>query len=116
MSEDEYERLADDTLNKLADYLDSFPDRFNCDKEFDVVSSMGVVTAKISDKTGIYVINKQAPNRQIWLSSPVSGPKRFDLVGKKWICARESMSLDALLNDEFRKIFNTEKIDFSKHL
>ena len=24
------------------------------------------------------MINKQTPNRQIWLSSPVSGPKRYD--------------------------------------
>ncbi len=30
--------------------------------------------------SGTYVLNKQPPNRQIWLSSPVSGPKRFDYV------------------------------------
>lgn len=29
---------------------------------------------------GIYVLNKQPPNRQIWLSSPISGPKRYDYV------------------------------------
>lgn len=29
---------------------------------------------------GTYVINKQPPNKQIWLSSPISGPKRFDYV------------------------------------
>ena len=28
------------------------------------------------------MLNKQPPNRQIWLSSPVSGPKRFDWVEK----------------------------------
>jgi frataxin len=27
---------------------------------------------------GTYVLNKQPPNKQIWLSSPISGPKRFD--------------------------------------
>ena len=26
------------------------------------------------------MINKQPPNKQIWLSSPVSGPKRYDYV------------------------------------
>jgi frataxin len=26
------------------------------------------------------VINKQPPNKQIWLSSPISGPKRYDFV------------------------------------
>lgn len=35
---------------------------------------------------GTYVINKQPPNRQIWLSSPVSGPKRYD-----WVVTGESM-------------------------
>lgn len=29
---------------------------------------------------GTYVINKQPPNKQIWLSSPISGPKRYDYV------------------------------------
>lgn len=29
---------------------------------------------------GSYVLNKQPPNKQIWLSSPITGPKRFDFV------------------------------------
>uniref|UniRef100_A0A0R3RFK9 ferroxidase n=1 Tax=Elaeophora elaphi TaxID=1147741 RepID=A0A0R3RFK9_9BILA len=115
LSDDEYEKLANETLDKLADYLDSFPDKFSCDGEYDVNSSMGVITAKISQETGTYVINKQTPNRQIWLSSPLSGPKRFDLVDKKWISTRDNVSLDTLLNNEFRKIFQSEKIDFSEY-
>ena len=35
--------------------------------------------AHISPNVGTYVINKQTPNKQIWLSSPISGPKRYDL-------------------------------------
>lgn len=27
------------------------------------------------------MLNKQPPNKQIWLSSPISGPKRYDYVG-----------------------------------
>ena len=39
---------------------------------------------------GTYVINKQGPSRQIWLSSPISGPKRFDFVGgSTWIYRRD---------------------------
>lgn len=41
--------------------------------------SAGVLTVYIDGK-GTWVINKQPPNRQIWLSSPVSGPRRFDWV------------------------------------
>lgn len=76
---DEYEELAKETLTKLADYLETFPDRFSCDGEYDVNSAMGVVTVKIGLETGTYVINKQTPNQQIWLSSPLSGPKRYFL-------------------------------------
>lgn len=31
----------------------------------------------IQDDRGIFVINKQTPKREIWLSSPVSGPHHF---------------------------------------
>lgn len=35
---------------------------------------------------GTYIINKQPPNKQIWISSPTSGPKRYD-----WVVSGESM-------------------------
>jgi frataxin len=35
---------------------------------------------------GTYILNKQPPNKQIWLSSPITGPKRFD-----WLVQGESM-------------------------
>ena len=47
--------------------------------EADVSLASGVLTAFIPGH-GTYVINKQTPNKQIWLSSPYSGPARFDLV------------------------------------
>lgn len=60
-----------------------------------------------------YVLNKQPPNKQIWLSSPVSGPKRFDwcVVGEgmnskegsgagEWIYLRDGSSLAEILRTE----------------
>jgi frataxin len=44
------------------------------------------MTIELSDK-GSYVLNKQPPNKQIWLSSPISGPKRYD-----WVVTGESMN------------------------
>ncbi len=65
------------------------------------------------DDIGTYVINKQPPNRQIWLSSPSSGPKRYDWViiseGQDqkqdtatgdWIYLRDGSSLSSLLLEE----------------
>lgn len=58
-------------------------------------------------------MNKQPPNKQIWLSSPLSGPKRYDWVvlgesqGEKegtgagnWIYMRDGSTLDEVLLDE----------------
>ena len=42
-----------------------------------------MLTAALGGGLGTYVINKQSPNRQIWLSSPVSGPKRYDFRGDR---------------------------------
>lgn len=59
---------------------------------------------------GTYVLNKQPPNKQIWLSSPVSGPKRYDWVVPEgahetegqWIYLRDGSNLTKLLNEELQ--------------
>ena len=56
------------------------------------------------------MLNKQPPNKQIWLSSPLSGPKRFDwtIQGEgmnykegsgegEWIYIRDGSSLEEIL-------------------
>ena len=50
-----------------------------------------------------YVLNKQAPNKQLWLSSPFSGPQRYeyDLISKQWLNNRTHVNIIDLLNDEF---------------
>lgn len=65
---------------------------------------------------GTYVLNKQPPNKQIWLSSPISGPKRYDWIVEgdymyekqdsrpfangQWIYLRDGSNLTDLLNSE----------------
>lgn len=76
LTELEFEKCAETTLHALTDFFDLLPDRLPTHADFDVSYSMGVLTLHVSPKIGTYVINKQTPNRQIWLSSPLSGPKR----------------------------------------
>lgn len=66
-TENSYHATANMFLEHLAEQVE------NLDVGFveDVVSSDGVVTIKCSGNK-VYVINKQSPNRQIWLSSPFS--------------------------------------------
>uniref|UniRef100_A0A3Q2D6U3 Frataxin n=1 Tax=Cyprinodon variegatus TaxID=28743 RepID=A0A3Q2D6U3_CYPVA len=70
LSEAAYEKLADETLEALADYFEDLADEAFTGPEYDVLFSSGVLTVKVGGGHGTYVINKQTPNRQIWLSSP----------------------------------------------
>jgi frataxin len=81
------------------------------------VPQSGVLTLDLG-RHGTYVINKQPPNKQIWLSSPVryvhwlslavlyrrihSGPKRFnfDSATRQWVDCRSGELLETLLNGE----------------
>ncbi|KAK7912752.1 hypothetical protein WMY93_012963 [Mugilogobius chulae] len=72
----------------------------------------GVLTVKLGPPHGTYVINKQTPNRQIWLSSPSSGPKRYDWTGERWVYAHDGLSLHQLLSSELSSVFGIE-VDLS---
>lgn len=74
--------------------------------DMDVEYSAGVLNV-IMPKQGTYVLNKQPPNKQIWLSSPLSGPKRYDwaMMGggsgtEEWLYLRDGSSLAGLLREE----------------
>jgi frataxin len=57
---------------------------------------------------GIYVINKQTPNKEIWLSSPFSGPKRYSIIGGKWVYPQDGVSLHDLLSQELSRALSTD--------
>jgi frataxin len=77
-----------------------------------------VLTLKLG-KHGTYVINKQPPNQQIWLSSPTrysiwggfltkSGPKRYDYENGEWVYQRDKSSMKALLEKELGRILSQD--------
>ncbi|XP_035292056.1 frataxin, mitochondrial isoform X2 [Anguilla anguilla] len=108
MSEAVYEKLVDETLEALADYFEDLMDLSRTPSDYDVTYSSGVLTVKVGGDHGTYVINKQTPNRQIWLSSPTSGPKRYDWTGERWIYSHDGNCLHELLSREFSAIFNSD--------
>ncbi len=86
----------------------------------------GVINIKLGSR-GTYVINKQPPNQQLWLSSPTSGPKRFDFShpsaeasasasaggsggGGSWFSIKEGQTHEfwSLLRGEFGEIVGEE--------
>ncbi|KAK9970968.1 hypothetical protein ABG768_026870 [Culter alburnus] len=112
LTETDYGKIADETLDALADYFEDLTDENFTGMEYDIVFSSGVLTLKVGSDHGTYVINKQTPNRQIWLSSPTSGPKRYDWTGEQWVYAHDGVTLHSLLSKELSIIFKTN-IDLS---
>ncbi|XP_010280433.1 PREDICTED: frataxin, mitochondrial, partial [Phaethon lepturus] len=112
LDETTYEKLAEETLDSLADFFEDLTDKPFTPEDYDVSLGSGVLTVKLGGDMGTYVINKQTPNRQIWLSSPTSGPKRYDWTGQNWVYSHDRVSLHELLSKEFSTALKT-KLDLS---
>lgn len=68
----------------------------------------GVLTVKFGEPHGTYVINRQTPNKQIWLSSPKSGPKRYDFINGQWTYRHDGKTLHELLDNEIPAIIRNQ--------
>ncbi|KAI5787681.1 hypothetical protein DFH27DRAFT_518235 [Peziza echinospora] len=108
ISTNTYHTLADATLDNLLFSLEELADAGGPPKILDVEYSSGVLNLVLEGK-GTWVINKQPPNKQIWLSSPVSGPRRFDWVDKRDVW-RYGVELGELLKGEISEEVDLEGI------
>lgn len=82
----------------------------------DVELSQGVLTMALGGTHGTYVMNVQTPNRQLWLSSPISGPARYAWHGdaRLWCSSRNQHGLIDLLESELEPIIESSlDFDFS---
>ncbi|XP_071696029.1 frataxin, mitochondrial-like [Rutidosis leptorrhynchoides] len=104
LQEDEFHELADATMYDLLEKIEEYGDSVDTDG-FDIDYGNQVLTVKFGD-LGTYVLNKQTPNRQIWMSSPVSGPSRFDWdqYTKTWIYRRTKAKLLDTLETEIKQL------------
>ncbi|PWW73873.1 Frataxin [Tuber magnatum] len=91
----QYHGIADESLEILYGAFEALAeDRDDVDVDF----NSGVLT--FAHPNGIYAINKQPPIRQIWLSSPVSGPKHYQWDRDDWVSARDGSRMRDLLEEE----------------
>ncbi|PWN35110.1 Frataxin [Meira miltonrushii] len=111
ISEDEYHEVADTCLDSLTDSLEQLVEAYDGPDadDYEAEYSSGVLTLRLGSH-GTYVINKQPPNKQIWFSSPTSGPKRFDYDSEhnEWFMHKdgEEWNFRNILNRELSEIFN----------
>ena len=95
-----FENLAEKTLESLFEAID---DAIGDDADVDFDN--GILTVELEDGRQ-YVINKHAPNQQIWLSSPISGAAHYayDQESKIWLSTRGGDALMQALSTELSQI------------
>jgi frataxin len=95
MDASQFELRADATLARLEQALEAAGDGL------DVELVGGILTLEL-EAGGIYQINKHSPNREIWLSSPVSGAWHFgwNEADGVWRSTRGAERLEDLLGRE----------------
>ncbi|OFX06058.1 MAG: iron donor protein CyaY [Alphaproteobacteria bacterium RIFCSPHIGHO2_12_FULL_66_14] len=91
MADTPFESLADSLLAALEEGIGA---------HVDAELQGGVLTVEADG--GIWVINKHAPTRQVWLSSPKSGARHyaFDRASGQWRDTRGDGDLLATLSGE----------------
>mmetsp|Transcript_20044 Transcript_20044/g.43450 ORF Transcript_20044/g.43450 Transcript_20044/m.43450 type:complete len:221 (-) Transcript_20044:143-805(-) len=133
-----YHNVADESLNSIQDVVEEYLEEHyvsdGSEKDEDIAEvnyASGVLTMYLPPH-GSWVINKQTPNQQIWWSSPISGPKRYEYDEKRerWVYSRvmdgegaadsdgvahsEEDTLGGILNKEFEELFG-EVLDDEFH-
>ena len=91
VTEQAFASLADSLLESLEEAIGA---------EGDAELQGGVLT--VQGDAGTWLVNKHAPTRQIWLSSPKSGAKHyaFDMASGLWKDTRGAGDLLSTLSDE----------------
>lgn len=125
----EYHNIADETLHTIQDALEEvIEDNFATDNDDDEIPEVnyanGVLTIYLPPH-GTWVINKQTPNEQLWWSSPISGPRRYEYVEERerWVYTRgagdegddntsiaegEEDTLGCILVEEIKKLYDCD--------
>ena len=108
----------------MDEFLGEVEDHDDLD-DVDINYSQGVMAIKLGPPHGTWVINKQTPNRQIWWSSPISGPMRYELSGdvdvqeaideqdpivlvSRWKNTKDGSDLLHRLRDELKSVINID--------
>ena len=114
LSDKDFQRHADLSLGDLYGKLEEIVEDIGL-PDSDLEYSQGVLTLELGQH-GTYVINKQSPNKQIWMSSPVSGPIRYDWQNGVWQYKRDGHQLHQRLQNELRALLSNDDIDLEPEL
>lgn len=97
MSNDEraFEAAAERMLKDIEGALEDEPFGIEVERQ-------GSILTIENENDVTFLLNKHAPLRQLWLSSPVSGASHYDYEPEtgNWVCTRGGGSLDNVLSTD----------------
>lgn len=104
MDETAFHNRADATLAAMLDALEPLDDAGTIELEY----SAGMLNLNLPDGKQ-YILNKHAPSRQLWLSSPLSGGLHFswEEAPPAWRLP-DGRTLTSVLADELRALAGLE--------
>lgn len=94
-----FNKMVGNALDFISDRLESY--------SADISENSGSLSIFL-DGIGEYLFNKQPASLQLWGSSPLSGPCRFDLVEDRWIHNRRKIDLEEYLEEEIQRMRKKE--------
>lgn len=109
-----YNTAADHWLDETCDVIDALCEDYPVIS--DVGNNGGVLTLDLGEELGTFILNKQAPKRQLWLSSPISGPSHYDMIDGDaegrvwWKCDKTGADLSKLLETELMSLLKGSSI------
>ena len=92
-------------INIITDYLDQLLERIEASywQWVDCEINAGVLNIHTA-KNGIFIINRNVPRRELWLSSPFSGGAHFSYVTGVWLNTRTKEPFEPLLFKELDQL------------
>ena len=109
-----FSEAADRTLQHIHDTVDVWAEDVGI-PEYDAALELGVVTISFGSK-GAFVLNKQASIRELWLSSPISGPSHYKYCSstRVWRDTRQRTDLLSRLEQDINDIVLKGNLRFDK--
>ena len=100
VSDNNFETHAENALQAVFEQVDNA-----LGDQLEVDLDGGILSIELASGCQ-YIINKQAPNRELWMSSPVSGAKHFyfDEETENWVDTRSDGIFFDILSDELTQI------------
>jgi frataxin len=92
-------------IRLVTDYLDQLLETIEASywQVVDCELSAGVLNIYTNNR-GTFIINRNIPRQELWLSSPLSGGAHFTYADKKWLNTRTNESFEALLFSELDQL------------